>query len=216
MQRMVTIIAFFGVTLISGCAKKAPVEQTSPVVSPIITPNNVFVLLADAENQIGRITVSNSAGSMELTEEGMATRVTDASSSPTAPFQMDTEEINTLFGEALSAQPQPPFISIFYFETGGTSLTEESQREIANIIRVIKERSPADVSVIGHADATGSQELNDQLSRERAQAVASLLITGGVDASSIQITSHGRNNPAVRTPDGVAEPRNRRVEVSVR
>jgi outer membrane protein OmpA-like peptidoglycan-associated protein len=32
----------------------------------------------------------------------------------------------------------------------------------------------------------------------------------------IEITSHGESDPLVQTPDGVREPRNRRVELSIR
>jgi outer membrane protein OmpA-like peptidoglycan-associated protein len=37
-----------------------------------------------------------------------------------------------------------------------------------------------------------------------------------VDPSIIDITSHGKDNPLIPTGDQVAEPRNRRVEVTVR
>ena len=50
----------------------------------------------------------------------------------------------------------------------------------------------------------------------RAQAVAALLTKEGIDPSILEITSHGKDNPLVPTADQVFEPRNRRVEVTVR
>jgi outer membrane protein OmpA-like peptidoglycan-associated protein len=58
--------------------------------------------------------------------------------------------------------------------------------------------------------------MNLQLSLARARAVAALLAAAGVDPASLEITSHGEANLLVPTGDNVPEPRNRRVEVTVR
>jgi outer membrane protein OmpA-like peptidoglycan-associated protein len=54
------------------------------------------------------------------------------------------------------------------------------------------------------------------LSTERARHVRDQLVEKGVDAELISVTSHGEDNPLIPTPDEVAEPKNRRVEVVVR
>ena len=41
-------------------------------------------------------------------------------------------------------------------------------------------------------------------------------IKAGLDASLIDVQSHGESDPVVRTADNTYEPRNRRVEVAVR
>jgi outer membrane protein OmpA-like peptidoglycan-associated protein len=87
---------------------------------------------------------------------------------------------------------------------------------IPEVIRTIRERHSSDVSIVGHTDTMGNREYNYRLSLRRAQAVRQLLVDAGVDPSSFQITSHGKDNPLVPTGDGVAEPRNRRVEITVR
>jgi outer membrane protein OmpA-like peptidoglycan-associated protein len=206
--------AFLGAILVSACAKHAPVPPPAPAPEQ---PKNVFVLLADPDNHVGRITVSNAAGSQELTQAGSATRVASASSAPTAPFQMDPQEVTQLFSDALAAQPLPPAVYTLYFLTNSTELTEESRKEtLPKVIDAIRKRSPADISVVGHTDATGTAAVNDALSMDRAKEVVRQLKAAGVDVSTIEVTAHGKNNPAKPTPDGVAEPLNRRVEVSVR
>ena len=47
-------------------------------------------------------------------------------------------------------------------------------------------------------------------------AVGALLAAEGIDPGALEITSHGEANPLVPTGDNVSEPRNRRVEVTVR
>jgi outer membrane protein OmpA-like peptidoglycan-associated protein len=70
--------------------------------------------------------------------------------------------------------------------------------------------------VVGHTDTVGDKLYNYKLSLKRARALASLLVSKGVDRSILEITSHGKDNPLVPTGDQVSEPRNRRVEVTVR
>jgi outer membrane protein OmpA-like peptidoglycan-associated protein len=84
------------------------------------------------------------------------------------------------------------------------------------VLRTIRDRAPVDISVVGHTDTLGENDYNDLLSRKRAKAVAAILTGNGVDSSIIEITSHGKNNPLVPTRDQVREPRNRRVEITVR
>ncbi|TIT07543.1 MAG: OmpA family protein, partial [Mesorhizobium sp.] len=69
------------------------------------------------------------------------------------------------------------------------------------------------IKAVGHADALGSAEFNQRLSMARAEAVAAALIARGVPPQEISIAACGESDPAVPTPDGVAERRNRRVVV---
>jgi outer membrane protein OmpA-like peptidoglycan-associated protein len=46
--------------------------------------------------------------------------------------------------------------------------------------------------------------------------VRTLLAGAGVDSSLIDVSSHGESDLRVSTADDVLEPRNRRVEISVR
>jgi OmpA-OmpF porin, OOP family len=73
-----------------------------------------------------------------------------------------------------------------------------------------------DIVVVGHTDAVGSDQYNDALARKRADAVSALLVARGVAASDIVAIGRGKRDLLVPTPSGIAEPRNRRVEVVVR
>jgi outer membrane protein OmpA-like peptidoglycan-associated protein len=54
------------------------------------------------------------------------------------------------------------------------------------------------------------------LGLERAISIRSILVSYGVDPSGIGVVSHGEDNPSIETEDNVAEPRNRRVEITIR
>jgi len=119
-------------------------------------------------------------------------------------------------GEALAAQPEIPVTFILYFSTGTTRLTKKSLKLVPEIIATIEERKSKDISVTGHTDSVGSDRLNRRLSFRRAKHMAGILADKGINPSILEITYHGEGNPLVPTPDGVAEPRNRRVEVTIR
>lgn len=129
---------------------------------------------------------------------------------------MPGQELLSFAGPALAALPKPPAQFILYFEHDSIDLTKESLAVLQKVFETIRSRAPLDVSVVGHTDTVGKKEYNYALSLKRAKAVASILRGKGVDPSILQITSHGKDNPLVPTGDQVSEPRNRRVEITVR
>jgi len=70
--------------------------------------------------------------------------------------------------------------------------------------------------VAGHTDAVGTDQYNDALSLRRAERVSALLVARGIPSDRITAVGRGKRELLVPTPDGVAEPRNRRVEITVR
>ncbi len=179
-------------------------------------PGNVVVLLPDPEGKVGQVTVTNQAGSQVLDTAGQAVFFADANTAPQAPVTMAPDEIQRRFGPALEARPIPPVAFILYFQANSTELVEASRAQIPQIVAAVKQRESVDLSVVGHCDTTGNDAYNLRLSRERAEKVAKLLIAQGVDPQTMEITSHGKRRLLVPTGDNVSEPRNRRVEVTVR
>jgi outer membrane protein OmpA-like peptidoglycan-associated protein len=179
-------------------------------------PRTVLVLMSDPDGSVGAVEISNAAGSQTIDQAGQAVRVKRADQKPKPPENMEPEEIQALFGPALEALPPLPEKFILNFVSGTTGLTEESKNLLPEIIAALKRHHPAEVSVVGHTDRTSTDQANYLLALERAQMVRDFLIEAGMDRSLIEVDSHGETNPLVPTADGVAEPRNRRVEVFVR
>ncbi|HEY5995694.1 MAG TPA: OmpA family protein [Candidatus Deferrimicrobiaceae bacterium] len=176
---------------------------------------NVFILLPDDQGKTGALVVSAAGNDRVLDAPGQAVRIAPGAA-PGQPFTMSGAEIAELFGPALSALPKAPAQFILYFDRDSAELTRPSAGRVPDIVRAIRERSSVDVSVVGHADTLGDRRHNAQLSMKRARAVGDLLAAEGVDSSILEITSHGKDNPLIPTGDQVSEPRNRRVEVTVR
>ncbi len=207
--RLVILLLVF-----SANSCRRPVQPKTPAAAA--EPENLFLLMADPDGRTGRIIVSNTGGSQELDRAGTATQALNSATAPGTPFQMEPDQVSKIFGAALAAQPQPPAHFILYFDTSSSRPTEESLKQIPEILRVIGERKSNDISVVGHTDATGEREYNYKLSLARAQVIAKLLLDAGIDPGALEITSHGKDNPLVPTPDNTPEPKNRRVEITVR
>ena len=174
-----------------------------------------IVLVPDQNGHVGQAEVSTAAGTQTLKSANDMTRTRGKANPPSAVTAADPAFIETTFKEVLAVEPLPAQSFTLMFASGGAELTADSVQEIPNIIAAIKERSAISVSISGHTDATGSVQLNDALSLERAKRVESLLVQQGVEPGLITVSSHGKGNPLIPTPDGVPEPRNRRVVVII-
>jgi outer membrane protein OmpA-like peptidoglycan-associated protein len=173
-----------------------------------------IVLIPDPDGRLGEVEVRTAGGAQRLTRADDLTTVS-GSAPPAEVTTADPAWLAATFNETLGAAPPPSEKSILYFEEGTTTPDARSMEAIPEIAASARRRGIASVLVSGHADATGSDELNDALARARAETVKALLVERGVPADRIRVSSHGKANPAVPAAEGVAEPRNRRVEVLV-
>lgn len=174
-----------------------------------------IVLVADPEGHVGKAEVVTSGGKQRLERPGEMTRTSGGSNAPSAVSTADPAFIASTFAEALAIEPPPAQIFTLMFETGTATLTESSLKLIPAVVAASERRGAVSVSITGHTDATGSDKVNDALSLDRAMQVKTLLQQKGVNPRLISVSSHGKGNPAIPTPDGVPEPRNRRVVVIV-
>jgi outer membrane protein OmpA-like peptidoglycan-associated protein len=145
-----------------------------------------------------------------------AVRVDRNDVAPSAPFTLDPAEVRRLFGAAIDVLPPPEIQFVLHFDEGRDVLNAESDAQIPAILNAIRERHSTSITVTGHTDTVADPQFNYQLGLRRAQRVVDILKSQGVNESDIFASSHGDADLLVKTDRGVAEPRNRRVEVIVR
>ena len=109
----------------------------------------------------------------------------------------------------------PPREFTVYFRFDQYNLTVEARQVVDNAIAVARSGGPARIVVIGNTDLAGTSRYNLVLSRQRADTVSRYMIRRGIDPRAISVRALGKSNPAIRTADGVREPRNRRVEIVI-
>jgi outer membrane protein OmpA-like peptidoglycan-associated protein len=116
---------------------------------------------------------------------------------------------------AAPAPPPPPGAQNFvlYFGTADDQLDEAAQAVISRVRAAASKMDGAKIMVAGFTDTEGTSKFNLGLSDRRAEAAATALADAA--AQKIDTLSFGQYNQAVPTGDGVEEPRNRRVEITV-
>jgi outer membrane protein OmpA-like peptidoglycan-associated protein len=178
--------------------------------------HTVVILMPDPDGHVGKAAVHTNGGTQLLDASHGMTTVSRRSSPPTAVTSASAAYLATTFAEVMAMEPAPAEKFMLFFHTGTTDLVSESEALLPTILATIKRRGAVSVSVSGHTDAAGPVQLNETLARNRALAIKKLLVQEGSDPERLIVTSHGKGNPLVPTADGVAEPRNRRVEIIVR
>ncbi len=186
--------------LLAGCAG-APAPGRSYIT-----------LLESPDGTVGRVLVQGARGAQQITQARYAAPL-DGSA---AAAPVDEAQFQRDFSQAMAARPPLPEHFVLYFETGGTRLTPESLALLPDILASAAGRTTVDLSVIGHSDTVGTPEVNAAISLQRAQSIAALLQSRGLKVDALTVESHGSGNLLVPTPDQTAEPRNRRVEISIR
>ncbi len=181
--------------LLAGCASKSYV-----------------VLLESPDGTTGKVVVKGSKGEQVIAGAKQGAGLDGGK--PPAP--VDDAKIARDFGDAMAARPQLPERFLLYFESGGAQLTADSQALLPRIVENAAKRPAVDVSVIGHTDTMGKPDWNEALALKRAEAVAELMRGQGLKFHALSVESHGERNLLIATPDETPEPRNRRVEISLR
>jgi outer membrane protein OmpA-like peptidoglycan-associated protein len=104
-------------------------------------------------------------------------------------------------------------LSGILFDLGKATLTTEAQLTVAKLSGVLLMMPDVNLRVEGHTDSTGSDEINEKLSKERARTVYDLLLSQGIPAERMSYEGYGPRFPVASndTADGRAQ--NRRVEV---
>ena len=176
----------------------------------------LVALLPDPDSGVvGRGIVSGLAGSVELAE-ARASTVVSGKGAPTPVKALSEADAAQLFNDVLSALPSAPEHFVLNFQFDSDELTPESKALLPQVLNAVKGHPVPEVQVIGHTDTVGTSASNITLGMKRAEMIRKQLIDIGLDPTLMEIVSHGEADLLIKTADEVPEPRNRRVEISVR
>lgn len=207
MARALAILALVAAT---GCAR-------SPVVFPAPPParDETVVLLPGPDGSVGAVSVTHAHEQRTLDAPYATARVRQQGRLDDGG-RSTSEQVQQVFAGALSAQPPRPVTFLLYFVENSDEFTPASKLEIPKIFAEIAGRPAPEIVVVGHTDRVGTVAYNDALSLRRAGRVRDDLVQMGVPAGQIQAAGRGERAPLVPTEDEVEEPRNRRVDITVR
>ncbi len=117
-----------------------------------------------------------------------------------------TEEVQKTLNE---------YAKTILFDSGKSSIKEESNKVLKDIIAILNEYSTAKFTIEGHTDSAGSAKLNQRLSDSRANAVKNYLSENGIDQFRLSAVGYGEDRPIATNKTRAGRAQNRRVEINL-
>ena len=178
-------------------------------------PLSRVTLLPEADGRATAVQVQGTGGANQVLDQPYAVAAVQRQGSVDRE-QTTADAVQKQHG-ALLALPLPQAQRfVLQFEPGTATLTPDSQAQLPGILAQAQALPGGELVVVGHTDRTGSPQVNDVLSLQRAQAVRALLVEQGFQSELIEAVGRGEREPVVPTEANVDEPRNRRAEIIVR
>lgn len=205
--------------LLEQLAAFSPFVLIALVAAYIFWPRPIqdrIILLPSADGSVGEVVVKGSSKEQVLNSPYAGVGA-DADGRLVVAEAETAKSVRERYGATLEALPPRPKSFTVYFAAGSATELDTVSRYVIEMVRSeLAGRPGPEIRVIGHTDTVGGLEANDALSAERAATVRDLLVAAGIQAASMDVAGRGEREPAIPTADEVDEPRNRRVEISVR
>ncbi|GAB3718369.1 OmpA family protein [Spirosoma flavus] len=101
------------------------------------------------------------------------------------------------------------------FDVDSYALKSETRKQLTDFASTLNKEKDTDIRIEGHADATGSEAHNLELSRKRANSVAEFLETQGIKASRVDEKGYGEAQPVADNATEAGRRKNRRVDIAI-
>lgn len=101
------------------------------------------------------------------------------------------------------------------FRTGSSVVDAGFRPALRTVADSLRRHPNSSVRVVGHTDNVGSAALNNQLSQDRALAVARVLIENGISGNRIAVAGRGFYEPIASNNSVAGRAENRRVEIVI-
>ncbi|MDA8159671.1 MAG: OmpA family protein [Desulfobacteraceae bacterium] len=101
------------------------------------------------------------------------------------------------------------------FDTNSATVRPALYSEIDRIAKVLQDYPNTVIMIEGHTDSRGSDALNMELSRRRAEAVKSLFVQRGIDPRRLEVVAYGASRPIASNDTDSGRQMNRRVEIKI-
>lgn len=102
-----------------------------------------------------------------------------------------------------------------FFDTGLATLKPESYQALNELVDILKLKPAMIIEIEGHTDNTGTKEINQKLSQNRAESVRNYLIKKGIAASRVTAAGYGDTIPVADNSTDEGKAKNRRTEVKI-
>jgi outer membrane protein OmpA-like peptidoglycan-associated protein len=99
------------------------------------------------------------------------------------------------------------------FQTGKYELKPEARERLAKVSGILLAYPTLKVAIEGHTDSVGTDEYNQRLSEQRAEAVRDYFVQQAVSADAVTARGFGKTQPVASNDTADGRQHNRRVEL---
>jgi len=107
------------------------------------------------------------------------------------------------------------FDSGILFATNKATLSQTSKNELSEFATKMSDMKDTDITIYGHTDNTGSDAVNERLSKQRAESVATYLQNCGIASSRLTTEGKSYSMPVASNETAEGRAQNRRVEIYI-
>jgi outer membrane protein OmpA-like peptidoglycan-associated protein len=129
--------------------------------------------------------------------------------------QMKDAQIETVTDQNGLQAIKVTFADGILFQTGKSNLSGTSMNELSKFAQSLADNPDTDVTVYGHTDNTGSRQVNEKLSLDRANSVANYLSAQGITRSRMLTQGLAYDQPVADNSTADGRAKNRRVEIFI-
>jgi outer membrane protein OmpA-like peptidoglycan-associated protein len=125
------------------------------------------------------------------------------------------QQLNSVLQTSETARGLIVNMSDVLFDTGKYTLKQGTQISLAKVAGILEAYPGLKVQVEGYTDSVGSDQLNQTLSENRANAVMNFLVSQGVSQANISAQGYGKADPVADNSTAAGRAQNRRVQLVV-
>ena len=107
------------------------------------------------------------------------------------------------------------FESGILFPYNSDVIQSAGQSNLRQLATSLRNYPGTEVLIVGHTDATGSDQYNMDLSYRRAESARRFLVAQGIEAGRIRVEGRGETEPIADNTTASGQAQNRRVEVAI-
>jgi len=138
----------------------------------------------------------------------------DGSGCPLPEMKNETKVIEKIVVTDEDRKVVDEAIKNLEFDLGKSTIRANSFASLDRVAALLIEKNFS-LKLAGHTDNTGSLQTNLRLSKERAESVKAYLVSKGANASRIEATGYGPNQPIASNANAAGRQANRRVEFTL-
>ena len=124
-------------------------------------------------------------------------------------------QLNSVLSTTENARGLIVNLSDVLFDTGKYTIKQATQVSLAKVATILQLYPGLKVQVEGYTDSVGSDEYNQKLSENRANAVHDFLVQNGVPAANATAAGYGKGDPVADNGTAAGRAQNRRVNLVV-